>query len=83
MALDLETRNQLIDMLDRFVTERLIPSERRMEEEGRVPEDIAVEMRELGLFGISIPEEYGGLGLSLEDEVEVALVIGRAAPAFR
>ena len=83
MALDLETRNQLIDMLDRFVTERLIPSERRLEEEGQVPEDIAAEMRELGLFGISIPEEYGGLGLSLEDEVEVALVIGRAAPAFR
>src|SRR5262249_22470000 len=41
------------------------------------------EMRGLGLYGLSIPEEYGGLGLSMEDEVLVCFELGRASPAFR
>ena len=40
-------------------------------------------MRELGLFGMAIPEEYGGLGLTMEEEVLVALELGYASPAFR
>jgi acyl-CoA dehydrogenase len=40
-------------------------------------------MRALGLFGLSIPEEYGGLGLSMFDEVQIAFEFGRTSPAFR
>jgi acyl-CoA dehydrogenase len=40
-------------------------------------------MKAMGLFGLSIPEEYGGLGLTMEEEVEVAFEIGRTSPAFR
>ena len=40
-------------------------------------------MRELGLFGISIPEEYGGLGLTMEEECLVAFELGHTSPAFR
>jgi acyl-CoA dehydrogenase len=40
-------------------------------------------MRELGLFGLSIPEEYGGLGLTMEEEVLAAFEIARTSPAFR
>jgi len=40
-------------------------------------------MRSLGLFGLSIPEEYGGLGLSMEEEVLVAMELGHTSPAFR
>ena len=40
-------------------------------------------MKALGLFGLSIPEEYGGLGLTMEEEVSVAFELGRTSPAFR
>jgi len=40
-------------------------------------------MRELGLFGLSIPEEYGGLGLTMEEECLVGIELGRTSPAFR
>jgi len=40
-------------------------------------------MRELGLFGLSIPVEYGGLGLTMEEEVLVAMELGHTSPAFR
>src|SRR5580692_13167126 len=83
MALDLETRNQLIDTVRRFVAERLRPLEAQVAENDAVPDDVIAEMRELGLYGLSIPEEYGGLDLSMEDECLVAVELGRTSPAFR
>ena len=83
MALDAETRQQLIETVRRFVTEKCVPIEAKVAEEDRVPDAIVAEMRELGLFGISIPEEYGGLGLTMEEEVLVAIELGQTSPAFR
>ena len=83
MALDAETRDQLIDTVRRFVAERLRPIEAQVAEEDAIPDDILAEMRALGLYGISIPEAYGGLDLSMEDECLVAIELGRASPAFR
>ena len=83
MALDTETRDQLIDMVARFVAERLRPIEAQVAETDAMPDEIVAEMRDLGLFGLSIPEEYGGLGLSMEDECLVAVELGRTSPAFR
>ena len=83
MALDLETRAQLIDTVRRFVTERLRPIEAKVADDNLVPDEIVAEMRDLGLFGLSIPEAYGGLDLSMEDECLVALEVGKASPAFR
>jgi acyl-CoA dehydrogenase len=83
VALDPETFEALIDTVRRFVAERLRPLEEQVAEEDEVPEDIVREMRELGLFGLSIPEEYGGLGLTMSEEVRVALEFGRTTPAFR
>jgi acyl-CoA dehydrogenase len=83
MALDLETRDQLIGTIRRFVSERLRPIEAKVAEEDEIPNEVIDEMRQLGLFGLSIPEEFGGLGLSMEDESLVALEIGRTSPAFR
>ena len=83
MIRDQETLNQLIDMVDRFVRERLIPSENRVAEENRVPDEIITEMKALGLFGMTIPEEYGGLGLTMEEEIYLAMTLGHASPAFR
>jgi acyl-CoA dehydrogenase len=83
MALDPETRAQLIDTVRRFVREKCVPIEAKVGDEDRVPDDIVAEMRALGLFGISIPVEYGGLGLSMEEEVLVAFELGHTSPAFR
>lgn len=83
MIRDQEILSQLIDTLSRFVRERLVPNEERMAAEDRLPDDILAEMKELGLFGLSIPEEYGGLGLTMEEEALVAMELGKTSPAFR
>ncbi|HQR90286.1 MAG TPA: acyl-CoA dehydrogenase family protein, partial [Caulobacter sp.] len=83
MALDLETRDQLLDMVARFVAERLRPIEAKVAEDDAVPQDVVDEMKSLGLFGLSIPEEFGGLGLNMEEECLVGVELGRTSPAFR
>jgi len=83
MPLDAETFDALIDTVRRFVSERLRPLEAQVAEEDEVPDEVVAEMREMGLFGLSIPEEFGGLGLSMSEEVRVALELGRTSAAFR
>ena len=81
--MDAETYGLLRSAVQRFVTEKLIPNEDRVEHEDAVPNEIVSEMRELGLFGLSIPEEYGGLGLTMAEEAGVIRELGRTAFAFR
>ncbi len=83
MALDPETRAQLIDSVARFVREKLVPIEDKVSTEDKVPDDVIQGMSELGLFGLSIPQEYGGLGLSMEEEALVCFELGQTSPAFR
>ncbi len=83
MALDDETFVLMKDSVTRFVRERLVPAEDQVEKSDEVPEEIIQEMRELGLFGLSIPEEYGGLGLSMTQECEIIHEICKASLAFR
>ena len=81
--MDQATLNQLLETVERFVTERLRPLEADVAENERVPDHLIAQMRSLGLFGLTIPEEYGGLGLSLSEEVQVGFLLGRVSPAFR
>jgi len=83
MALDPESFDLLLATVRRFVRERLRPLEERVDREDEVPAEIVAEMREMGLFGLSIPEEHGGLGLTMSEEVRVALELGGTTPAFR
>lgn len=83
MALDAETFDQLIDTIRRFVSERLRPLEAQVAENDEIPDDLIEEMKALGLFGLTIPEEYGGLGLSMSEEVRVVFELGKTSPAFR
>ena len=78
-----ETLSQLLDAVRRFVDERLIPLEAKVAEDDAIPADALAEMRALGLFGLSIPEDYGGLGLSMEDECRTMFEFCRCSPAFR
>jgi acyl-CoA dehydrogenase len=83
MALDQQTLNQLLETVARFVRERLVPLEDKVAEDDAVPDEIREELRELGLFGYALPEEYGGLGLTMEEEVQLAFELGQTSPAFR
>ncbi|MEQ8953076.1 MAG: acyl-CoA dehydrogenase family protein [Gammaproteobacteria bacterium] len=83
MIRDPDILKQLVDLIERFVRERLIPLEHQVAEEGKIPDEVIDEMKALGLFGLTIPEEYGGLGLTMEEEILVAIALGHTSPAFR
>ncbi|WP_426174031.1 acyl-CoA dehydrogenase family protein [Massilia sp. TWR1-2-2] len=83
MIRDEETLNILLDSIARFVREVLVPNEQIVAETDEIPPAIVAQMRELGLFGLSIPEQYGGLQLTMEEEVRVAFEIAHTSPAFR
>ncbi|MFC6380748.1 acyl-CoA dehydrogenase family protein [Psychrobacter glacincola] len=83
MIRDKDVLNQITDTIRQFVNNQLIPMEHWVAENDRLPDDIISQMRELGLFGLTIPEEYGGLGVTMEEEVTLAFELGRTSPAFR
>jgi acyl-CoA dehydrogenase len=83
MIRDKDVLNQITDTIRQFVNNQLIPMEHWVAENDRLPDDIINQMRELGLFGLTIPEEYGGLGVTMEEEVTLAFELGRTSPAFR
>ncbi|MDR3101105.1 MAG: acyl-CoA dehydrogenase family protein [Paraburkholderia sp.] len=83
MIRDQETMNVLLDNVARFVRERLVPNEERVAETDEIPADIVNDMKAMGLFGLTIPEAYGGLDLTMEEEVLVMFELGKTSPAFR
>ncbi|MBI6566209.1 acyl-CoA dehydrogenase family protein [Pseudomonas synxantha] len=83
MIRDSETLTILLDSIRQFVDEVLIPREQEVAETDAIPQDVAAQMRGMGLFGLTIPEEYGGLGVTMEEEVRIAFELGRTSPAFR
>ena len=83
MIRDQQILDQLLEAVTRFVSQELIPNEAQVAEQNDIPAELVTKMAELGLFGLSIPTRYGGLGLTMEEECLVALELGRASPAFR
>lgn len=83
MIRDQETMNSFLDTVSRFVRERLVPAEQQVAETDEIPDDIVRDMKEMGMFGLTIPEEYGGLGLTMEEESLVMIEMGKTSPAFR
>ena len=81
--MDNDIFEQFIDQLQRYVRERLIPAERAVIEADRIPDDILAEMRDMGLFGLTIPEEYGGAGMNTTQYARTIHVLSYAMPAFR
>ena len=83
MIRDTETLQMLLDALRQFVNEVLIPRENEVAETDAIPQDIVAQMRDMGLFGMTLPPEYGGLGVTMEEEVNIAFELGHTSPAFR
>ncbi|UUZ68871.1 acyl-CoA dehydrogenase family protein [Polaromonas sp. P1(28)-13] len=83
MIRDPETMTALLDTVSRFVRERLVPAEAVVEETDQIPPAIVQEMKEMGLFGLTVPEEYGGFALTMEEEALVIMELGKTSPSFR
>jgi acyl-CoA dehydrogenase len=83
MIRDPDIMSALLDSVRRFVRERLVPAEEAVADTDEIPEAIVAQMKELGLFGLTIPEAYGGLGLTMEEEALVMFEMGETSPAFR
>ncbi len=73
----------LLGSVRRFMDETAIPNEERVERENAIPEEIVDQMRRLGFFGWSIPEEYGGAGLTTEELCLANMEISQCAVAYR
>ncbi len=83
MIRDPEGFDGALDSLRRYVRERLIPREAEVERLDAVPDDLVADMARMGLFGYSIPEEYGGAGMTTEELVLAAIELSQASVAFR
>ncbi|MCA0978575.1 acyl-CoA dehydrogenase family protein [Qipengyuania flava] len=82
-GMDQDTFEQFHEQLERYVRERLIPAEKDMIEHDKVPDDILSEMKDMGLFGLTVPEDFGGAGLNITQYAKVVQTMAYAAPAFR
>jgi alkylation response protein AidB-like acyl-CoA dehydrogenase len=60
-----DDQKAITDMVRQFVDEQILPNAEHYDHEDEFPEPIVEQMRELGLFGVTIPEEHGGMGLDL------------------
>lgn len=78
-----ENYRMMAETVRKFVERELEPISKQVEEEDRIPEEIVQKMRELGLFGLSIPEEYGGLGLGTLGECIVYEELSKTNACFR
>lgn len=83
MIRDPEVMTGLLDSVRRFVREKLVPAEDLVAESDEIPADIVQGLREMGLFGLTIPEGFGGLGLTMEEEALVMFELCQTSPAFR
>ena len=78
-----ENLSLMAETVRRFVKQDLEPLSRQVEDEDHIPEEIVQQMRDLGLFGLSIPEEYGGLGLGVLGECLVYEELSKVNACFR
>ena len=74
---------EVLDAVRRFVRAKVVPREEEIEETDAIPADIRRAAAEMGLFGYTLPAEYGGLGASLAEDVQLAFEFGYTTPAFR
>ena len=78
-----ETIELLADAVRRFAREELVPAESIVEETEEIPASIVDQLKEPGLFGMTVPEEYGGLGLTMYEEVRLVFEVTYASLVFR
>jgi acyl-CoA dehydrogenase len=75
--------DELVSLLRGFVRREVMPAEAGIDESDEIPARLIEQAKEMGLYGYALPVEYGGLGLSVEQQVRVAIELGYTSPAFR
>ncbi|WP_433602450.1 acyl-CoA dehydrogenase family protein [Nocardia sp. CA-135953] len=73
----------LVASARRFVRDRVVPLEERIDDEDVIPAEIVQQCKKMGLYGFTIPEEYGGLGLTATEEAQLVFELGYTTPALR
>ena len=81
--MDAEDFKQVRDAVRELVREQVVPREEEIEESDRIPDDLRAKAAEMGLFGYALPQEYGGLGVNMREDVQLAFEFGYTTPAFR
>lgn len=82
-GVDAEDFRQVRDAVRQLVRESVVPREEQIEDEDRIPDELRAQAAEMGLFGYALPEEYGGLGVTMSEDVHLAFEFGYTTPAFR
>jgi acyl-CoA dehydrogenase len=80
---DAEDFRQVRDAVRQLIRDAVVPREEQIEDEDAIPDVLRERAAEMGLFGYALPEEYGGLGVSMTEDVELAFEFGYTTPAFR
>ncbi len=75
--------DELLDLLRSFIRHEVMPAEAGIDESDQVPAHLIQQAKEIGLYGYAIPAEYGGLGLSVPQQVRLTIELGYTSPAFR
>ena len=75
--------DELVSLLRGFVRREVMPAEVGIDSSDEIPARLIEQAKEMGLYGYALPVEYGGLGLSVEQQVRVAIELGYTSPAFR
>jgi acyl-CoA dehydrogenase len=83
MTLPIDSFTPLLEQVRQFITHECIALEQQVDRDDAIPESLVGRMRALGLFGHSIPQEYGGVGLSTEQLARVNIEVSQAATTFR
>ena len=74
---------EIVAVTREFIRGKVVPAENLIEENDEVPDDIRQTAKDMGLYGFAIPEQYGGLGLNMEEEVQLVFELGYTTPALR
>ena len=82
-GMDQDVFGAFIVQLRDYVRQRLIPAEKEVISTGLIPDAILAEMREMGLFGITLPQAYGGSGMNVCQYVETIRELSYAMPCFK
>lgn len=73
----------MLEAVRDFIRKEVIPREAEIDERDEVPDVLREAAKRMGLFGFTIPEEYGGLGLGIVDQCRLLIEIGYTTPALR
>ena len=82
-GMDADVFAQFLDQLDRYVRERLVPAEPEVIANDGIPDTLRQEMAAMGLFGLTMPEDYGGAGMNVSQYIETIHTLSYAMPAYR